>query len=149
MIVIGMRPWEAHLCNFYMQDRQVNLDNIVQLLGIRYYCEMGILGGHLCAISECSVVGILCAFLESSVDYLTALHIFWRAVLIGVSAGCEVLAGKGGWCLCALRGFNRQERKLDGWRRKAQNYGKLDEARFLGKMAKCEISETYVNIDRT
>lgn len=76
----------------------------------------------------------------------------WRVVLageVGVSASCGVSVGKGGWFLCVLQGFIMQGRKLDGYISKARNSEKLDEARFLGKMSKCEISETYVNIDRT
>ena len=74
---------------------------------------------------------------------------FYRVVLAGASAGYGVLADKGGWCLYALWGFSRQGMKLNGCKSKAQSFGNLDEARFLGKMAKCEISERYVNIDRT
>jgi len=69
-------------------------------------------------------------------------------VLVGVSVGCKVSTGKGGWCLCGLQSFNMKGKKLDGCRSKAHSFGKLDEARFLGKIAKCEISETNVNIDR-
>lgn len=73
---------------------------------------------------------------------------FWRAVLAGVSVGCGISLGKGGWGLYALQGFSRQGRKLEGCIRKAHSSGKLDEARLLGKMDKCETRETYVNIDR-
>lgn len=62
---------------------------------------------------------------------------------------CVVLAGKGGWCLYALWGFSKQGRKLNGCKNKVHSSRKLDEARLLGKMTKCEISETYANIDRT
>lgn len=50
--------------------------------------------------------------------------------------------------LYGLQGFIRQVRKLDGYRSKAHSSRKLYEARILGKMDKCDISETYVNIDR-
>ena len=77
---------------------------------------------------------------DTSTQFLSAVQLdysthFWRAMLGGASEGCEVSVGKGGW--------------FDGCRNKAHSSGKLDEARFLGKMAKCEISETYANIDRT
>lgn len=42
-----------------------------------------------------------------------------------------------------------QMRKLDGCRRKMHSFGKLDETRLFGKLAKCEISEIDVNSDRT
>lgn len=67
-------------------------------------------------------------------------------MLTGASAGCDILAGNGGWCLCALWGFSRQGRKLDGCGSKAHYSRKLDEARLLVKMVKCEISETYENM---
>jgi len=66
-----------------------------------------------------------------------------------VSVGYRVSTSKGGWCLCALWGFSRQGRKVDGCRSKVHSYGKLDESRLIEKMAKCEICESYVNIDRT
>jgi len=34
-----------------------------------------VLGGHLCAFFECRLDGLLCAFLERSGGFLTALHI--------------------------------------------------------------------------
>ena len=70
-------------------------------------------------------------------------------MLIGVFAGCRVSVGKGGWCLYTLQGFSRKGRKLNGCKSKAHSFGKPDEARLLGKMAKCEIRETYLNNDRT
>jgi len=70
-------------------------------------------------------------------------------MLVGVCLACEVSAGKEGWCLYALWSFNKKGRKLDGCRNKADRPGKLDDARLLSKMAKCQISETYVNIDGT
>lgn len=57
---------------------------------------------------------------------------FWREMLDGISTHCEVSAGKGG--------------KLDGCRSKEHSSGMLDEANMLGKLAKCDINETYVNI---
>lgn len=70
-------------------------------------------------------------------------------MLAGISMGCEVSASKRGCCLYALRCFNRQGRKLDGFKREAHGSWKLDEARLLEKMAKCEINETYIKIDGT
>ncbi len=88
---------------------------------------------------------------DTSAQFLSAVQLdfsvyFWSAVLAGASTGCEVLAGKGGWCLYTLRGFNRQGRKLDGCRSKAHSSRKMDEARLLKKMAKCDISETCENM---
>lgn len=91
---------------------------------------------------------------ETFAQFLSAVQMdcykhFWRAMLVGAFVDCEVSTGKGGWYLYALWGFSKQGRKLDDYRSEAHNSEKLDEARFLGKMAKCEISETDVNIDRT
>ena len=65
-----------------------------------------------------------------------------------VSMGYRVSVGKGGWCLYAQQGFSRQRRKLDGCRSKVHSLGKLDKARLLSKIVKCDIRETYVNNDR-
>lgn len=53
---------------------------------------------------------------------------------------CIVLDAKGGWGLYALRGPSRQGKNIEGFRRKVYNTRKLDEARLLKKLAKCEIS---------
>ena len=74
---------------------------------------------------------------------------FMSAMQLDCFASCGVSTKKGGWCLYALRGFNKQGRKIDGCKSKAHSSRKLDEARFLGKMAKCGTSETYVKIYRT
>jgi len=59
------------------------------------------------------------------------------------------LDAKVGWGLYALCSSNRKGAKLKGCRSKVHNFGKLDEARLLGKLVKCEISETNVNSDKT
>ena len=72
----------------------------------------------------------LCIFREQCSLPNSSVH-FWREVLDGVSAGCEVSVGKGGCHLCALQGSSKQGRKLDGCRNKVHSSGKLDEARLL------------------
>jgi len=54
---------------------------------------------------------------------------------------CIILDAKGGWGLYALCSSKRQGKELEGCRSKVHSSGKLDEARLLGKLAKCENRE--------